>query len=340
MKEFILKVVRYVLNIKMFIVRFFYIRAKGEKIYLIGVPTHGNLGDQAIVIAEINNLKKWFPRRKIIQIEEEEGSDKFLCYAKYISKNDIIFFHGGGNFGDYYLENEISRRKIIEFFSSNIIVFFPQTIHFEDTDEMMKSVKIYKQHSNLHIVLREKESFDICTKYFSNNIYLCPDIVFSLFIPDKVLKIRKNNKIFLCLRKDFEKKINNNAILKSISSKNYTMSDTVIRGVVVGKLREFFVYKKLKEISTSSLLITDRLHGMIFGFLVCKKTIVFSNFNHKIRSTFYSWLSLSKNIEYHEDDIFIMKNEYLIESDEELRDNLKLQIYNTYEKIFGVEFSS
>ncbi|WP_318767592.1 polysaccharide pyruvyl transferase family protein [Lactiplantibacillus carotarum] len=46
-----------------------------------------------------------------------------------------------------------------------------------------------------------------------------------------------------------------------------------------------------KEISSHKLIITDRLHGMIFGYLTQTPVIVFPNNNWKIESTYRTWLT-------------------------------------------------
>lgn len=47
--------------------------------------------------------------------------------------------------------------------------------------------------------------------------------------------------------------------------------------------------KLLNHISEMELLITDRLHGMIFGFITGTPTIALSNNNPKIRES-YKWI--------------------------------------------------
>ena len=51
-----------------------------KNIILIGTPTHGNLGDQAISVAEIKFLKEKFPTYNIIEIFDKDvySSLKFL----------------------------------------------------------------------------------------------------------------------------------------------------------------------------------------------------------------------------------------------------------------------
>ena len=57
------------------------------------------------------------------------------------------------------------------------------------------------------------------------------------------------------------------------------------------KLAEF-----MEEMSTKKLVVTDRLHGMILAYITKTPCIVFENSNHKIRSTYETWLKSKKEI--------------------------------------------
>ncbi|MGH2097437.1 polysaccharide pyruvyl transferase family protein [Aerococcus urinaeequi] len=60
--------------------------------------------------------------------------------------------------------------------------------------------------------------------------------------------------------------------------------------------RDNIVMDKLKEISKHELVITDRLHGMIFAYLTDTPCLVFDNNNHKISQTYDTWLKNNTNI--------------------------------------------
>lgn len=84
------------------------------------IPHQGNLGDQAIALAEFKFLKEIFPNIKLWYNLEN--------YKNSINKNTIIFLHGGGNIGWTYFFEEQNRREIITSYPHNNIVIMPQTI--------------------------------------------------------------------------------------------------------------------------------------------------------------------------------------------------------------------
>jgi pyruvyl transferase EpsI len=61
--------------------------------------------------------------------------------------------------------------------------------------------------------------------------------------------------------------------------------------------RDECVRKKMQEFCGAKLVITDRLHGMVFSAITGTPCIVFSNSNHKVKGT-YDWISYLPYISY------------------------------------------
>ena len=262
---------------------------------LLMIPHHGNLGDQAISLAEMKFLKEILPN--ITMIYDLEN------YKKYIHDNTIIFLHGGGNIGWTYPFEEENRRKIIKSFPNNTIIILPQTIYFEETykNQQKFSIEIYSNHSKLIIITREKVSFDIANNIFKKNkIFLMPDIVTYL---DDLINFRNINRkgALILFRNDTEKNFNvniENQII-SIIKKNYNeceISDTQFKNLYIKSINQSkgIVTKLLKNISQHEIVVTDRLHGMIFCIITETSCIVMNNYNHKISSS-YEWF---KHLDY------------------------------------------
>ena len=64
-----------------------------------------------------------------------------------------------------------------------------------------------------------------------------------------------------------------------------------------GQVREDVLNSKFNELQTSQIVITDRLHGMLFAAITETPCVVFSNFNHKISES-YKWLKELKYISF------------------------------------------
>ena len=110
-----------------------------RKIIFMGMPHHGNIGDQAIALAEEELIKKYFPDFETIEFPEKTLLQSVLEKKDIINDDDILLMHGGGNIGDTYDVPEKGRRAIIEMFPNNKIIVFPQTSHFDSIDELNES---------------------------------------------------------------------------------------------------------------------------------------------------------------------------------------------------------
>ena len=156
-----------------------------KKVVLFGVPAHGNIGDAAITVAEEKFIKDNLSEFEYISVLEDDIEEKVKEFKEILMEEDLILLHGGGNLGDKYISLEEKRRLIIESFPNNKIILMPQTIHFSDTargkEELEKTKKIYNNHKDLTLVAREKISFEIMKREFTNaNVILTPDIVMYL----------------------------------------------------------------------------------------------------------------------------------------------------------------
>ena len=290
------------------------LKADGKRILLMGTPSHGNLGDQAIVLGELHVLKNYFPEYKVIEISYdyltgERGEILFaLGLQKYIRSDDVIFWHGGGNLGNLWIHEENLRRLMIEKFPRNKIVIFPQSICFTANDvgrkELAISQKIYNAHKNLHLMTRDEVSFAFAKKFFpAVKNYLLPDAVTVLQGIVDDADIERKGVLFV-LRRDKEK-VRDDATIKRIqdylAAKNipFTVTDTVIDGKVSAQTREQKVRDMMLKIRGSKLVVTDRFHGTIFSFVTRTPVLAFKSFDTKI-SAGIKWFKNFPSIFYAE----------------------------------------
>lgn len=280
-----------------------------KKIVLVGIPEYGNMGDIAITYAETEFIKDNFGQYELVEILEDDVKTRIEEIQKIISEEDIIFLQGGGNLGDEYVSFEETRRLIVNTFPKNKIVIMPQTIHFSNTErgekELKKSQEAYNNHKYLTIIAREEISYKIMKKeFYKANVILAPDIVMYL---DKTDVDIKRNGLTLFLRNDAEKVLTaeETKIINEVVSKYYNKilhTDTHIGDdiKITKQLRQKMLEPKLQEARRAELVITDRLHGMIFAAITSTPCIAFGNYNHKIKSSF-KWLEHLNYIKYIED---------------------------------------
>ena len=267
-----------------------------KRIIYIGSPKHGNLGDQAIAVATLKMLKDNFNDYIIIDIPVEEFVENIRCLKKYKNEKDIILLQGGGNFGNEYMTDERCRILSIKMFRNNKIVMMPQTIYFTDDEygkmELKKAQKVCNKHQNLYMFAREEQSYKIMKELFNCKVDLVPDIVLYL---NKEIENDKRQGIITCFRNDLEKNLNGEQekeiynLLKNYTSK-IDRTDTAIKNIIIEKEeRDSILENKLEEFRKHKLVITDRLHGMIFAAITGTPCIALENYNYKV-SGVYQWI--------------------------------------------------
>lgn len=277
---------------------------KGQVPYILfGIPIHGNIGDQAIAIAE-NKFLEDIGLKNVLEIISPDIENALKALKKIVNKRAIILIHGGGFLGNQWSIEQERTEKVIESFLDNKIIIFPQTIYFTGNKEGKiaeeKARKVFSKHHSLVICAREDKSYLMMKEIFPN--------VKVIFIPDIVLYLGEFEKhfekdgILLCLRKDPEAKLKagDRKMIYDIVSKyerNIAWTDTVIDQVININEREECFYKKLEEFAKSKLIITDRLHGMIFAAMTKTPCIVMGNYNHKVKGV-YEWIKNLKYITY------------------------------------------
>ena len=146
--------------------------------------------------------------------------------------------------------------------------------------------------------MRDEASYNFCTENFSGcNVLLCPDIVLYLKIDKRILRNRKNNEnVLLCFRDDCEK-VNRFEYISRILEKNkisYKNTSMILKEEVTIANRTKKVDNKLKEFANAELIITDRLHAMVFSALVGTPCIAFDNISKKV-SGVNNWI---KDLKY------------------------------------------
>lgn len=276
--------------------------SKGRFI-LMATPEHGNLGDHAIAEAEYHFLSDYFPEMQVCEVT----GNCFRLIKKEIIKRihheDILIISGGGFLGSLWMNEEELVREIIKSFHENKIVIFPQTIFFERSEngqeQFRRSRDIFSGHKSLLMSVRDKASMNIAEQLLGET--LAPPI---LFAPDMAtyypsLEEKKGHAcpregILACLRRDKEKVVSEkiHLVLSEIASNSKCFlryTDTVIENRITPEKRRINIQGKLEEFRTASLVVTDRLHGMIFAAITSTPCIAMDNSSGKVAGV-YEWI--------------------------------------------------
>lgn len=266
----------------------------GNKNFIfVDMPVYGNIGDLLIM----QGTFKFFENNRI---KPRLVAPIFAFDLDWIQPDDVVVFQGGGNFGDLYAGMQPLREKVAREKPHNRIIVLPQTIHFSSPEAMQKSVAVFQQHPDVHICVRDENSYDLA-KQFTTNVYLAPDMAHHLY-PIKSLPSVPHATLLLS-RTDDER--------SDQDSMSHTFSTVTDWPKLVGKreknfrlfylaMRAFFhsrmgvlgnkIFAKLWPRYAQTLIqdavnlfgrheyiVTDRLHGHILACLMSKPHTVMDN---------------------------------------------------------------
>lgn len=265
-----------------------YQRDKTQKsIFILGTHDFGNIGDLAIGYSETIFLERNFPEYVVYNISRMTLLANWQRVIDAIHKEDIVVMPGGGNMGDIWQGEEDVRRSIVQSLTDNKIISFPQSIKYQDKNELKISASIYSSHKNLFISVRDDASYDIAKKYFNKvTVVRTEDIALS-YRYIKSRDVDNDCDIIIVSRDDKEKRSGPGieALKKHIAEGyDYKLTDTVVPELSsVGYTHgSELVYRKINELSNAKLVITDRLHGAVFALCAGLPIIVFDNSYNKI----------------------------------------------------------
>ncbi len=307
-------------------------------VFLIMTPEHSNLGDHAIAKAIASMLKD----NNIEYLEITGEKIAFIEHRNlwWILNSRTVLMQGGGYLGTLWYSAERRFRKIILNNRNHPIVLFPNTIFYEDTEwgntERDKSVEVYGTHKHLHLYAREEVSYKEMSSLYEN-VKLVPDMVLSLneCRPDTI-----RSGCLLCLRNDIERTRTEEEDLcieqqaRQVFGDNVRRTDMCADYPIPVDRRDEELEKKFNEFRNAELIITDRLHGMIFAAITGTPCIVIDSKSPKVKGC-YEWI---KDLDYirfadNVDDItgeyykiptgiHVYKNDHLLHYYEELAKDL------------------
>ena len=301
-----------------------------KTVFLVLTPEHGNLGDHAIAMAEIRMLQS-------IGVDYVEITGRQLSMLRVqrllsLMNGKPILVNGGGNLGSLWLDVEHLQRDIMKQNPKSPIIILPNTIFYGNTEseqqEFRDSIEIYNVHRNLHLYAREQKSYDIMSQAY-NHVKLIPDMVLSL----NQCGVHHNRKgCILCLRGDCEKTrtdVEEQMLRDQITDlfgSNVKDADMIVEGPILPEQRDKALQKQFDLFSGAELVVTDRLHGMIFCAITGTPCIVINSKSPKVRGC-YEWI---KNLDYIKfaDDVSQITEAYKsIPKTEHHYDNSHLQHY-------------
>lgn len=297
-KKFLYKLTSYKNLLKKYLPVFNEHKKNKDMVFVVYTPAHENLGDHAIALAEMALLDEMGIRYTEITTPEIHKLKEFRLLKLF--NNTKVFINGGGNLGTLWFDVETMFRDIILAAPKADILIFPSTIYYEETDfgrkEFEKSKIIYNSHKSLTLYARENISYEIMKQAY-NNVKLVPDMVFSL---NKCEKNITRDGAIICLRNDLERTLTEEDEA-FIYEQTYQLfggkiikTDMCVGHDIPAEKRNCELNEKFEQFRNAKLVITDRLHCMIFCVITGTPCVVINSKSPKVKGC-YDWV---KDFEY------------------------------------------
>jgi exopolysaccharide biosynthesis predicted pyruvyltransferase EpsI len=207
---------------------------------------------------------------------------------KRLTEDDIVICQGGGNFGSLYEFAEIYRGKVFRFLKNARIILMPQTCFYSEDEEGHKVLeddrRLIADCRDITLFARDEKSLEFMKKNFDANVEFLHDTV-SLFEAGSYASDKREG-IVVCLRSDKEGTLDvetkKNIIKKCEDRGKVLVTDTCTNYELTPSERKEVLEAKWRLWGSSRLVITDRLHGMIFSLITGTPCIVIGNNHFKV----------------------------------------------------------
>lgn len=218
---------------------------------LLDLPYHSNLGDTLIWQGELDLLRSLPYKCRYSTWLGSNVED----ISRYIQPDTIICFNGGGNFGDVWDGPNNFRKRIIEKFPQNKVIIFPQTIFYNNEENLLNDAEFFAKFPNVTICVRDHNSYELLEKYFTPNpSKLVPDMAFCMDISKFSRNINPKGSLFV---KRCDVEWNENIDYNEVPSDAYVSDWTW--------LSESRAYKRQYDICKWERRIDGLLHTKISG---------------------------------------------------------------------------
>ncbi len=283
---------------------------------VLDFPNHANVGDSAIFVGESILLNEYFGRPPAL-VTEAYPAD--IDRVARLAGVDLLFLHGGGNFGDLWPKHQHFREAVLKAFPQKKIVQLPQSIFFQDVENLRRAADTVNRHPDFTLMVRDRASEAVARENFTCKIELVPDMAFMI---GSLPRNRAPEQKTLCLiRSDHESRIagevlaskfpqpalvvdwppegRNRTVVARLKGKVDRASLRLARfpqlsHVVFDRLARKRVNNGVSTLSRGKIVVTDRLHAHILCILLDIPHVVLDNSYGKITTFIDAWTKTSR----------------------------------------------
>jgi pyruvyl transferase EpsO len=292
----------------------------GATCALVDYPNYGNVGDSAIWLGEIAYLRRRGCR--IVHACSDGTYDRRTLLDAVGS--GTILLNGGGNFGDLWPDHQELRERLVQDFPGNRVIQLPQSIHFDSPRALARAQQVFRTHADFHILVRDPRSEYLARQTFSNPVHLCPDMALMLDL-GRLSPSADAANILVLSRTDKEKAVRFG--IDALPSEDLIAADWIeeptpadrwlfdwanrrltwrskvprrmlhrLTVVAATRMARQRLARGVGLLRQGRVLVTDRLHALILGWLGGMPVYFVDNSYGKLAGFRQCWLELEPSI--------------------------------------------
>lgn len=147
------------------------------RVALLDFPEYGNVGDSAIWLGALRALRDCGVR--VAYVAGISTYDPMILRRR-LGRDGLVLLSGGGNFGDLWPVVQRFRERVVDECGDRPIIQLPQSIHFQDPENLERCRAVLNRHERLTLLLRDDRSLRLAQENFTAPARLCPDLAFAL----------------------------------------------------------------------------------------------------------------------------------------------------------------
>lgn len=144
---------------------------------LLDFPAHGNVGDSAIWLGALATLRALGAPTPCYSCDADNYDRRML--ARRLGAGTLLFT-GGGSFGDLWERHLRFRERVIADFPGHRIVQLPESVHFQHDASLARAAATFNAHPDVTILVRDAASLDLVRAHFRASSALVPDLAMAL----------------------------------------------------------------------------------------------------------------------------------------------------------------
>jgi pyruvyl transferase EpsO len=292
-------------------------------IALLDFPNYANPGDSAIWLGALACLSAAGLPRPVYTSDHRTFDERML---RRVMPTGTILLMGGGNLGDLWPGAQRLRERVLRAFPDLAIVQLPQTVYFGDQGALSQARDAFAAHPNFTLLVRDARSLEVATVDLGCRATLCPDLALCL-TPDIEPALRvpstANVDTLYLLRTDHEatglaapgehsvvdwvsaprraRALNRFANRLSVfveTTPQAPRAPSAARRAMRAMLSSCYssmarerLTRGCRLLASSSVVVTDRLHGHVLSLLLGIPHVVLGDRNGKLRGFVEAWTS-------------------------------------------------